>query len=293
MELRGIKPEKIEKRLKALFYGCAGSGKTMASIQFPKPYMIDTERGAENDEYVEMLKKQGGVIFQTSDFDEIMSEVKVLMSTEHDFKTLIIDPITLVYDNLIENSEKFLKDKDPDKDPTAFGRNYGRANKQFKKLMRLLTRIDMNVIITSHSKNTYGEKLQVLGQTFDAYKKMDYPFDLILEIRRFGSQRKAKVKKTRIKGLPEDTDFSFSYDYIAEQYGRGVLEKTSEKQTLATEAQIKEAKRFIRQLMVPSHVVDKWLKKANSSALCEMEGSKIQSCIDYMKGKLHITGETE
>ena len=37
--LRGKKPETIEKRLKALFYGPAGVGKTTCAIQFPKPYL--------------------------------------------------------------------------------------------------------------------------------------------------------------------------------------------------------------------------------------------------------------
>jgi GTPase SAR1 family protein len=66
MALRAIKPKAVEKRLKALFYGSAGVGKTTASIQFPRPYLIDTEKGAENDQYVKMLEKTGGVIFQTT-----------------------------------------------------------------------------------------------------------------------------------------------------------------------------------------------------------------------------------
>ena len=52
MALRGKKPEAVEKRMKALFFGPAGVGKTTAAIQFPAPYLIDTDRGAENDQYV-------------------------------------------------------------------------------------------------------------------------------------------------------------------------------------------------------------------------------------------------
>ncbi|HHX4254290.1 TPA: AAA family ATPase [Legionella anisa] len=57
MALRARKPETIEKRLKVLFYGDAGVGKTTAAIQFPKPYLIDTEKGAENDQYTKSYKK--------------------------------------------------------------------------------------------------------------------------------------------------------------------------------------------------------------------------------------------
>ena len=88
MALRGVKPESIEKRLKALFYGGAGVGKTTASISFPKVYLIDTEKGAENDQYAKLLQKNGGAIFQTSDFDELMKEVKALLSEQHHYETL-------------------------------------------------------------------------------------------------------------------------------------------------------------------------------------------------------------
>ena len=75
--LRGIKPTVVQKRLKALFYGGAGVGKTTAAIQFPKPYLIDTEKGATNDQYLEILNKNGGVIFSTVDFDELVQEILV------------------------------------------------------------------------------------------------------------------------------------------------------------------------------------------------------------------------
>src|ERR1700749_274250 len=104
MGLRGIKPEKIEKRLKALFYGAAGAGKTTAAISFPKPYLIDTEKGAENDQYVKALKKSGGVIFQTSAFEELITEVTALLTEKHEYKTLIIDPLTILYNDLLDKA---------------------------------------------------------------------------------------------------------------------------------------------------------------------------------------------
>src|SRR5687767_10177232 len=104
MALRGVKPESLQKRLKALFYGKAGVGKTTAALQFPKPYVIDTEKGAENTQYTNLLIKSGGVIFQTSDFDELMKEVKSLLTERHEFKTLVIDPLTTLYNDLLDKS---------------------------------------------------------------------------------------------------------------------------------------------------------------------------------------------
>jgi GTPase SAR1 family protein len=56
--LRAKKPTTIQKRFKALFYGAAGAGKTTAAIQFPRPYLIDTERGCENDSYTKLLENK-------------------------------------------------------------------------------------------------------------------------------------------------------------------------------------------------------------------------------------------
>src|SRR5580692_879916 len=179
-KLRGKKPSDAEKnkRFKAFFYGSAGVGKTMASIGFPKPYRIDTEKGAENSQYCKLLNDNGGSIFQTSDFDEVTKEVKILLSEKHDYKTLIIDPLTTIYNDLLDKAAISMG--------TEFGRHYGEANKHMKKLISLLLKLDMNVIITSHSKTEYGDNMKVVGSTFDCYKKIDYLFDLVLNIQKRG-----------------------------------------------------------------------------------------------------------
>jgi len=173
MALRGIKPTKEQKRLKAFLYGPEGVGKTTTGIKFPRPYLIDTEKGAVNDTYVDILNKNGGAWLYTSNFEEILQEVKGLLSEEHPYKTLIIDSLTPVYNELV--------DKSGIKNGTDFGRHYVEANRQIKHLLNLITRLDMNVIITSHAKNEYGPNMAVLGQTFDCYKKLGYLFDLTLE----------------------------------------------------------------------------------------------------------------
>lgn len=278
MALRAKKPEAIQKRLKALFYGSAGVGKTTAAIQFPKPYLIDTEKGAENDQYTKILQKAGGVVFQTTDFNELMAEVKALLTEEHDYKTLIIDPLTTLYNDLL--------DKSAVKNGTEFGRHYADANKQIKHLLNLLLRLDMNVIITSHAKNEYGQNLTVLGQTFDCYKKLDYLFDLVFEIQKRGKDRIGLIKKSRIENFPDGETFPFSYDEIATRYGRDILERDAVAQELADEAQIKELERLIDLIKVPQEVYQKWLDKASSEKWEEMPRDAIQKCIDHLQSKI-------
>lgn len=285
MALRGVKPEAIQKRLKALFYGSAGVGKTTAAISFPKPYLIDTEKGAENTQYVKILEKAGGAVFQTSDFEELINEVKALLTEKHEFKTLIIDPLTILYNDLL--------DKAALKVGTEFGRHYGEANKKMKHLFSLLLRLDMNVIITSHAKTEYGQNLAVIGQTYDCYKKLDYLFDLVFEIQKRGKERVGIIKKSRIETFPDGETFPFSYDEIAKRYGIDILEKDAISEKLATKEQIDHLKHLINLYKEPEEVVQKWLDKANAETLEEMNEEIIKKLIVHMENKAKPKGEVE
>ena len=278
MALKAKKPAMIESRLKALFYGAAGVGKTMAAIQFPKPYIIDTEGSTNKPQYVRAIDAVDGAVLMTVDFDEMVNEVRELLTTKHEYKTLVIDSLTLLYNDLLEKAER--------KVGTDFGRHYGEANKRMKQLLNLLFRLDMNVIITSHSKNEYGQNLAVLGQTFDCYKKLDYLFDLVFEIQKRGKDRVGMIKKSRIEPFPDGESFPFSYDEIAERYGRHVLERDAVAQELSTPEQVKEMLRLIDLLKVPEETYQKWLDKANSEGWEDMTTEQIQKCIDHLKSKI-------
>jgi hypothetical protein len=278
MALKAKKPAMIESRLKALFYGNAGVGKTMAAIQFPKPYIIDTEGSTNKPQYVKAIDKVNGAVLMTVDFDEMVNEVRELLTTKHEYKTLVIDSLTLLYNDLLEKAER--------KVGTDFGRHYGEANKRMKQLLNLLFRLDMNVIITSHSKNEYGQNLAILGQTFDCYKKLDYLFDLVFEIQKRGAHRVGLVKKSRIESFPDGESFPFSYEEIAKLYGREVLERDAVAQELATVEQVKEITRLIDLLKVPEETFQKWLDKAGSERWEDMQKESIQKCIDHLKSKI-------
>lgn len=279
MGLRGIKPEYIEKRLKALFYGQEGSGKTTACIQFPTPYLIDCEKGSEQKQYIDLLNKSGGAIFRTYDFDDLIHEIRSLMTEKHHYKTLVIDPLTIVYEDLLYKSEQ--------KVGSDFGRHYGEANKSMNHLMNLLLRLDMNVIVTSHEKKVYGDNMKVLSNTYDCYKKLGYLFDLVFEIQKRGRDRVAVVKKSRIKSIEEMETFKFSYEEIAEKYGREILEKDCVEQILASSDQISDLKRLIDLLKISDETVQKLLDKCNSNSFEEMPYDCIQKFIDHLKQKIN------
>lgn len=288
MALRAKKPEAVEKRLKLLMFGMAGVGKTTAAIQFPRPYLIDTEKGAENAQYVKLLQQSGGAIFQTSDFDDMIREVTSLLSEKHEFRTLIIDPITVVYADLLAKSAEELRRASNDKTATGteFGRHYAVADRKMKHMLNLLLRLDMNVIVTCHAKTVYGDGMVKLEDTFDGYKKLDYLFDLVLELRRRGKERVGVVRKTRMESFPEGEVFPFSYAAVAEKYGASTLEKEATPETLASDEQVSELKRLIDVLKLDGAVTDKWLEKAGAEEFSEMPAASVTKCIEWCQNQV-------
>lgn len=288
-KLKAKKPTSIEKRLKVLFYGGPGAGKTTAAISFPKVYLIDTERGAENDSYTKLLEKGGGVILQTSDFEEVIDQIKALLTEKHEYKTLIIDPLTTLYNDLLDKSALLLKNQSKDKDATGteFGRHYGEANKKMKHLLSLLLRLDMNVIITAHQKHEYSGNMTVIGSTFDCYKKLDYLFDLVFEIQKRGDKRVALIKKTRIESFPDGGFFDFSYEEVSKRYGKHIIEKDATQEILATTEEINELKRLKELFNVSEETFDKWLEKCNASSPEELSQEAIQKIIAYLQSQVN------
>src|SRR5207253_10921270 len=101
--LRASRPQAVNKRLKLFMFGPAGVGKTTAAIQFPNSYIIDCERGTEN--YDKLVRESNSVVYQTTDVQEVIAEVKSLLTEPHEFRTLVIDPITPIYNDLLEKCE--------------------------------------------------------------------------------------------------------------------------------------------------------------------------------------------
>lgn len=274
--LRAKKPEAIQKRLKLFMYGPAGVGKTTAAIQFPSSYIIDCERGTEN--YAKLITASGSAVFQTTDMHDLIAEVKSLLTEKHDFRTLVIDPVTTLYNDLLDKCEQ--------KVGADFGRHYGAANKEMKRLANLIMALDMNVVVTAHAKKEYGQNLAVLGQTFDGWKQLDYIFDLVIELGKKGKKRFGKVVKSRVETFPDEDSFEWSYQAIKERYDIATLEKEAAPVSLAAPAQVSELKALLDAVRLPEGTVEKWLSKAGVETFEDMPAETIAKCIEYTRNRL-------
>lgn len=276
--LKFKKPEIKQTRLKAMFYGEMGTGKSLCACSFPNTAYIDTEGTTSKVKYAQTIIDNNGQVIETGDFEEILSTVKALMTTRHDFKTLVIDSLTVPYENLIIEMERVTG--------SEFGRHVTAANSKMKQLVNLLLRIDMNVIITCQAKKEYGGKMEVIGQTYNCYNRLGYMFDLVFEAQVRGDKHIGVVRKSRIDSFPMRDSFDFSYAEIKNRYGSEIMEKEVIAETLASEEQIKELNRLIEAFSITEEVTQKWLDKCNCETFEDMPESYIQKCIDAMLKKL-------
>ena len=276
MALRAKPPDVLSKRLKMFVFGAAGVGKTTACIQFPQSYIIDAERGAEN--YDRLINAGTSHVLQTTDEHDVIAEMKTLLSERHPFRTLVIDPITPLYDDLLEKCAASVG--------TEWGRHYGEANRHMKRMANLVMALDMNVIITAHAKVEYGENQTKLGNTFDGWKRLDYWFDLVIELQRRGQQRIGRVVKTRIESFPDGQIFDWSYEAIRDRYGASIIERQAEAVEMARPEQVTELKDLLSVIRLPEGTVEKWLAKSQAESWEEMRAVDVAKCITYLRGQL-------
>lgn len=282
MALRGKKPEAMTKRLKLFIYSSFGVGKTTAAISFPRTYVIDGERGT--DHYVKGLTASGSVVYQTTDVDDAIKEVRELKSSKHDFLTAAVDPVTTLEADLMEKcAEAFPGENDM--------RKWGMRDKTMRRLMNLLLGLDMNVIVTAHGKVEYGEKMVKLGTTFDAWRRWPYAFDLALELERRGTKRIAIVRKTRISdAFPDGDTFEFSYAEVARRYGAETLERAAEPVAIASADQVATLRALIDTVKLEEGAVDGWLRKAGVDALEDLPAVLADKAITFVRNKIAKTG---
>lgn len=268
---------------KIVIYGPSGVGKTWTSLDYPNCYYIDTEDGANLAHYTDKLEKSGGVYMGQADgsleFQTVIDQVKALATEDHNYKTLIIDSITKLYNTVIAIEAEKLADKD------VFGASKKPAIGLMRQLVNWIGRLDMNVILIAHEKVNWKDGEQV-GTTFDCWDKLEYELHLCLNIQKRGDNRLAYVRKSRLVGFPSGSSFPWAYDEFAQRYGKDIMEAKSNQIVLASEADVLEVKRLLETVKVAEDFVEKCFAKAGVTDWSEMSDDQIKKTITFLKSKL-------
>jgi len=287
MTLKAKKPEVIkEGKPKFLISGKSGVGKTFFALDFPGIYYIDSEGGAVRKQYIEKLVKNGGVYLGkeegSQDFNTVIDEIKALTIEKHEYKTLIIDSFSHLYNLAAAKAEE--------KIGNDFGRDKKEANRPTRQLLRWLENLDMTVVLICHYKDKWERKsgdLTCVGSTFDGFDKMEYILDLWIEAQKEGNKRAFVVKKSRIQSFQEGDRHSLDYDKFADLYGKEVIEKESAPFKLANSEQIEMLHQLMEVVRIEDSIIEKWIRAADVDTLEEMSSDQMEKCIKFLQNKLN------
>lgn len=285
------KPEVKEKRLKMFVYGPHGSRKTTSLLQFNRVALIDMEAGSE--EYSALMNKNQSEVLHTVNADEVKNQVKWLLTEKHNYFTLGLDPITIYYqavqDKWSRTFEKYAK-TEKEVELQDFGMRYwGRVKSDYKSLLRMITQLDMNVIVTAHQKDVYGANMVKLGVGADSMKGDLYVFDYVFRLEVVNGKAIAFTEKQRSDPLMQPkfpSDFEWSYDNFCKFYGKNVLEKEVKPVKLASAEQVARIKELVEIVNVSDEEITKWYTKADVDSFSEMTEEQIVKCIKFLEAKL-------
>ena len=284
-------PEPKNKRVKMMVFSSPGLGKTTAAINWPKAVIIDMEHGTDN--YSDTILAQGSIVLHTTSPDEVKDEIKTLLTEKHDYRTIVIDPVTILYQAIQEKWTRiFSKYADTEKatELQDFGfRYWAKVKSYYKAIMRMLLACDMNVILTAHQKDVYGEGMKKVGFGSDSMKGDEHIFDYVFQLvmdqkgRRMAITRKerAEIGKNRFP-----TEFEWSYKNFLVYYGKEELERESVPMSMATPEQVAKVKELLGIVKVEDSFETDCLTKADVDTWDELPADKIQKVIDLLQNKL-------
>jgi hypothetical protein len=195
-----IKASSKKKHLKISVYGEAGVGKTFFALGFPSPAVIDLEGGT--DFYADRFQFH---VLDTKSYAEVLNAVNFLEQGDHDFKTLVIDPITVIWSALQEGRLEF-KVQDPDKaisgeEKSGFTyADWMQIKRFYSLLMTKLVNLPMHVILTGRLKDEYkvrGGEIIKVGVKMEAEKSTPYAPDICFRLEMEDGKRLAVFEKDR------------------------------------------------------------------------------------------------
>lgn len=211
-----LKPEKPEAkpwRPNILMFGASGTGKTktwldLAKLTGAKCLAIDTHHGT--DAWAGLYAEDYQVV-HTASPPEIESQVDHYLEHPDGFSMFVLDDISVSHTALQDMADDELRPGKPKAGQFSGVLDPG-ARSIIKRLAHVtlnkLVHLDMARIVVARSKPHYEASsrggtftLERKGTTFAGDKDMEYDFDLVLQLEKYGTRRVAVVEKAR--GMPD------------------------------------------------------------------------------------------
>ena len=162
---------KIQKPLRATFYGPEGCGKSSLAADSEVPIFIDIDGGSaqlETDRY------PFGESTQPKTYPEVLDALNDLLLNEHSYKTVILDTVDklegLIWRHIIDRDLKPVKGEVHTIESFGYGKGYTTALDEWRKLIVILDKLwdkGMNIILISHASIKTFQNPE--GDNYDRY----------------------------------------------------------------------------------------------------------------------------
>lgn len=179
------KARKVKRWFKVELWGNMKSGKTRAALSFPRPCVIDTERGS-----LHYAEKYDFDVMDANHWPELLGVLRWLETEKHGYETLVIDSLTVFYQDLIDMQVEYVRNRRPGGVETLTHGDWGTIKRRWKSFMNRLIDLNMHVVLVTRQKDEYetfqdprtGEdKSRKTGELIpDIEKSTGYLFDVIL-----------------------------------------------------------------------------------------------------------------
>jgi hypothetical protein len=162
---------KLQKPLRATFYGPEGCGKSSLAADSEAPIFIDIDGGSSQ---LETDRYPFGESTQPKGFKEVESALHDLLYNEHNYKTVILDTVDklegLIWRYIIDRDLKPVKGEVHTIESFGYGKGYTLALDEWRKLIVLLDKLwdkGMNIILISHASIKTFQNPE--GDNYDRY----------------------------------------------------------------------------------------------------------------------------
>ena len=292
----------MSKRFKGNMWGPEGSGKTRIGMGMPKPIILDSEKGTEwyADEFPD------AVVEHITTFDDTCERVREIIQRPGDRLSIVIDSVTMIHKDLILKWTDLFETRNQKSEGFKIDyyelqpKDYRLINADWDRLIRELSRVDMNVLLLSRETDAYakGSFMKAIGVKPDCYKGIPYFVDVNLRLTRDPSGKfLAKVDggdnlesgsrlKDRTNCFPVGKSFPFDSKILTQMFGADNMTRTAIGIKLATPEQCVELQTLFDAMFITPDKVKRDLAKYEASEIKDLTEDQAATIIEKLNESL-------
>ena len=286
------------------FHGESGAGKTITALGIEcLKLVIDGENGTKPYRSHPKLGKLfrvpvdgNGQPINTDSPIELERMIDELLADPGDFTLLVVDPITVFYQRMLDIADDVMRNKAREKrggvtdyDAVMNPSARGRINMNMRRIMAKLRRLDMAVIVTARERNLYeavgdSGELKMRGTTFASTTDAPYEFDAVFKLQRYGDKLTALPEKLRGGDTTREID-GFGADWLMNYYGRDAWTRRAVARPVLSTEQEMEINGLIQNLGISPNNVQSSLARRGANTIADLSPAQADEMLAQLRAR--------